>query len=161
MINRVKTKRSFLSRLLRTNAAVLVGGTAFTAYQYPELLKDPGQLFRAMLRGSKCGATGCLMAYDYLSCKEIGPEVHRRASMRMYECFKQCGGPYIKFGQMMGQLDNLVPMEYIEAFEPMLQQAPKTKYEDVKSIIELEFGRDLDSIFSEFAIEPVASASLG
>lgn len=62
---------------------------------------------------------------------------------------------------MMGQLDNLVPKEYIVSFEPMLQQAPKTKYEDVKDIIELELNDKLENIFSEFDHEPVASASLG
>jgi predicted unusual protein kinase regulating ubiquinone biosynthesis (AarF/ABC1/UbiB family) len=62
---------------------------------------------------------------------------------------------------MMGQLDNLVPKEYIASFEPMLQQAPKTGFQDVKSIVEEELGDKIENIYSEFAEEPVASASLG
>ena len=62
---------------------------------------------------------------------------------------------------MMGQLDNLVPHEYIEAFEPMLMQAPKTKYSDVKTIVEKEFGKKLTDMFSSFDEKPIASASLG
>jgi len=33
---------------------------------------------------------------------------------------------------MFGQLQQLVPEEYIETFEPMCMQAPRTKFEDVK-----------------------------
>ena len=48
---------------------------------------------------------GSLMAMDYLTVKEITSETHEKASKRMYDCFRLNGGPYIKLGQMMGQLD--------------------------------------------------------
>ena len=62
----------------------------------------------------------------------------------MFNCFCENGGPYIKFGQMMGQLQNLVPEEYCETFEPMCMKAPTTDFEGVKSIIEKDFGRPID-----------------
>jgi len=40
-------------------------------------------------------------------------------------------------------------------------KAPTTKYEDVKAIIELEFGKKIEEVFSEFDEKPIASASLG
>lgn len=40
-------------------------------------------------------------------------------------------------------------------------QAPKTSYEDVKSIVELELGKPLEEMYSEFDQKPLASASLG
>lgn len=40
-------------------------------------------------------------------------------------------------------------------------RAPTTKYEDVKAIVEYEFGRKIEEIFSEFEEKPIASASLG
>ena len=39
-------------------------------------------------------------------------------------------------------------------------QAPKTSYKDVKSIVEEDLGAPIDSMFSEFAESPIASASL-
>jgi predicted unusual protein kinase regulating ubiquinone biosynthesis (AarF/ABC1/UbiB family) len=150
-----------LSKLVKFNGVVLAGGVTFTAWQYPELRKNPGQLLFAMHRGMRCGVTGVLMASDYLRAKEITSETHLTASKRMYDCFRMNGGPYIKLGQMMGQLDNLIPHEYIETFEPMLMQAPKTDFEDVKEIVRLELGRPLEEVFSEFDHQPVASASLG
>jgi ubiquinone biosynthesis protein len=40
-------------------------------------------------------------------------------------------------------------------------KAPKTKFEDVKIIFEEEMGKTIESVFSEFEQEPLASASLG
>lgn len=70
-------------------------------------------------------------------------------------------GVYIKLGQMVGQLDQLIPPEYVKAFEPMLMYAPKTPFNDVKAIIESDLGCKLEDHFSEFDEKPLASASLG
>lgn len=94
-----------LSKIIKTNGVVLVGGATFTAYQYPELRKNPMQLVHAMNRGARCSMTGILMATDYLRAAEITEETHITASQRMYKCFCKNGGPYIKLGQMVGQLD--------------------------------------------------------
>ena len=51
---------------------------------------------------------------------------------------------------MVGQLDQLVPPQYVKNFEPMLMQAPKTAYADVKSIVELELGQKIEDVYSEF-----------
>jgi len=37
---------------------------------------------------------------------------------------------------MFGQLEQLMPPEYIKAFEPMCMKAPTTSFEHVKSIFE-------------------------
>jgi ubiquinone biosynthesis protein len=62
---------------------------------------------------------------------------------------------------MFGQLQNLVPDEYCEVFEPMCMRAPTTKFEDVKQILESELGMKLEDAFTEFEPTPLASASLG
>jgi len=40
-------------------------------------------------------------------------------------------------------------------------KAPTTPFPDVKAIVELELGRPLSDVFSEFSEKPLASASLG
>ena len=62
---------------------------------------------------------------------------------------------------MVGQLYQLVPPEYVVSFAPMLMQAPKSSFEDVKSTIEQEFGGKISDFFQEFDEKPLASASLG
>jgi hypothetical protein len=56
-----------LSKLVKFNGFVLLGGTGLTVYQYPELRKDPNQLFKAMLRSLRCAKAGILMANDYMN----------------------------------------------------------------------------------------------
>ena len=62
---------------------------------------------------------------------------------------------------MFGQLEALVPPEYIKTFEPMCMRAPTTSYEDVKLIFREECGCEIEDLFSEFDHKPIASASLG
>ena len=62
---------------------------------------------------------------------------------------------------MFGQLEALVPPEYIKTFEPMCMRAPTTAYEDVKLIFREECGCEIEDLFSEFDQKPIASASLG
>lgn len=122
-----------IKRFFQLNASVITGGALFTAYSYPELRKDPGQLWHAMRRGLRLVTTGIRMAADYQRAGDnVTSETHYKAANRMFDCFCKNGGPYIKLGQMFGQLQNLVPDEYLEVFEPMCMKAPTTKYEDVK-----------------------------
>jgi aarF domain-containing kinase len=123
------------------NSSIVVGGAGFTFYSYPELRRDPAQLWHAMTRGLAMITTGSLMAKDYKQAGEnITSEVHYKAANRMFKTFCANGGPYIKLGQMFGQLQNLVPDEYCEVFEPMCMKAPKTKFDDVRSILKSELG---------------------
>lgn len=88
-----------LRKLLKLNAAGLAGGAAFTAYYYPELRKDPQQLYSAMRRGLRVITTGAMMVKDYKAAgSNITSETHYTAAKRMFECFCDNGGPYIKMG---------------------------------------------------------------
>ncbi len=55
----------------------------------------------------------------------------------------------------------MLPPEYVKTFEPMLMQAPKTSFQDVRKIVESELGQKLETVFSSFEEKPLASASLG
>ena len=92
--------------------------------------------------------------------KEITDEIHEKAAKLLYECFAKNSGTYIKIGQMIGQLDLLVPEKYVEIFEPMCQEAPTTDWEDVKTIVEEELGRPMEEVFDKFEYKPIGSASL-
>ena len=49
--------------------------------------------------------TGGLMATDYLRAGDnINSETHYRAATRLFDTFNYNGGPYIKMGQLFGQL---------------------------------------------------------
>ncbi|PON86614.1 Protein kinase [Trema orientale] len=88
-------------------------------------------------------------------------EVHLRSARKLQElCFKN-GGIYIKLGQHLGQLEYLVPQEYVQTMrESMLNKCPVSSYDQVCEVFKKELGETPDKIFSEFDSIPIASASL-
>ncbi|KAI9080659.1 hypothetical protein K1719_037325 [Acacia pycnantha] len=88
-------------------------------------------------------------------------EVHLRSARKLQElCFKN-GGVYIKLGQHIGQLEYLIPQEYVQTMrESMLNKCPVSSYDQVCEVFKKELGETPDTIFSEFDPVPIASASL-
>ncbi|WOH09058.1 hypothetical protein DCAR_0728511 [Daucus carota subsp. sativus] len=92
---------------------------------------------------------------------KVKHEVHIRGARKLEElCFKN-GGIYIKLGQHLGQLEYLVPQEYVEILrESMLNKCPVSSYEQVCEVVKSELGELPDKIFKDFDPVPIASASL-
>ncbi|MGO4615143.1 ABC1 kinase family protein [Nocardia sp. 2YAB30] len=75
-------------------------------------------------------------------------------------------GVAMKLGQMMSVLDlDLVPEDHRERFQKRLavlrNAAPSVSFEAMRQVIEDDFGRPLEAVFTEFESEPVAAASIG
>ncbi|KAH7689697.1 Cadmium-transporting ATPase protein [Dioscorea alata] len=88
-------------------------------------------------------------------------EAHERSALRLRElCFRN-GGIYIKLGQHIGQLQYLVPREYVETMRTsMLKRCPVSSYNQVREVCMQELGGPPEQIFLEFDPVPLASASL-
>ncbi|KAI3799967.1 hypothetical protein L1987_35273 [Smallanthus sonchifolius] len=101
------------------------------------------------------------LAEDSIERTRVKHEVHTRSARRLEElCFKN-GGIYIKLGQHIGQLEYLVPQEYIKTLrESMLNRCPTSSYEQVCQVVKKELGGPPEEIFEEFDPVPIASASL-
>ncbi|XP_047172957.1 putative ABC1 protein At2g40090 isoform X1 [Vigna umbellata] len=125
----------------------------------------PHRLFRDAV-------TAANIAFDYeyslwglpegsIERERIKHEVHLRSAQKLQDlCFKN-GGVYIKLGQHLGQLEYLVPQEYVQTMrESMLNKCPVSSYEQVCNVFKKELGDTPDKIFSEFDPVPIASASL-
>ena len=90
---------TILRRFIKFNATIGLAGAGLTVYSYPELRKDPAQLWNAMRRGIRCVTTCTMMATDYVRAGDnISSETHYTAANRMFKCFCDNGGPYIKLG---------------------------------------------------------------
>ncbi|OMO76004.1 hypothetical protein COLO4_25712 [Corchorus olitorius] len=92
---------------------------------------------------------------------EVKHEVHLRSARKLQElCFRN-GGVYIKLGQIIGQLDYLIPQEYVQTMrESMLNRCPVSSYDQVCQVFRKELGLTPDKVFREFDPKPIASASL-
>ena len=72
----------------------------------------------------------------------------------------------MKLGQVMSFLDvGLVPEEYREDFQRKLGElrdaAPKVSLDQMRKVIEAEYGEPLAAVFAEFDGDPIAAASIG
>jgi predicted unusual protein kinase regulating ubiquinone biosynthesis (AarF/ABC1/UbiB family) len=75
-------------------------------------------------------------------------------------------GAAMKLGQVMSFLDvGLVPEEYREDFQRKLGElrdaAPKVSLDQMRKVIEAEYGEPLAAVFAEFDGDPIAAASIG
>ena len=68
---------------------------------------------------------------------------------------------YIKLGQHVGQLEYLLPPEYVQTLKVMTFAAPRDSFEQVERVFREEFpGKELADVFDSIDPVPIASASL-
>ncbi|KAK2980998.1 hypothetical protein RJ640_023324 [Escallonia rubra] len=168
------------ARLLRRAATTLaLAGTAVVGGAGAATITtsdDPAAALKLCttvpLRLLRLSATAASVAFDYeyslwglpegsIERSRVKHEVHLRSALRIEDlCFKN-GGIYIKLGQHIGQLEYVVPMEYVQTLrESMLNQCPVSSYDQVCKVVKKELGGAPDEIFTEFDPVPIASASL-
>ncbi|XP_015877370.3 putative ABC1 protein At2g40090 [Ziziphus jujuba] len=159
-------------KLAAASTAVLGGAAAATV----ATSDDPSKVLKLCtavpLRLVRDSITAANIAFDYEYSlwglpegsnerSKIKHEVHLRSALKLQElCFKN-GGIYIKLGQHIGQLEYLVPQEYVQTMrESMLNKCPVSSYDQVCEVFKKELGETPEKIFSEFDPVPIASASL-
>lgn len=82
--------------------------------------------------------------------------LHQRNAARLLALARANGGAYLKIAQHAAQLDYLLPPAYIDAFESCLDDAPRSSYAQVRSVLREEgFGEQL-----VLDRDPIASGSL-
>lgn len=79
---------------------------------------------------------------------------------RLRLAFEELGPTFIKLGQLIASRPDLVPYEYSEEFNKLLDKVPPVPFLEVKKIIETEFGAPLSETFKEFDEIPIAAASI-
>ena len=79
---------------------------------------------------------------------------------RLRLAFEELGPTFIKLGQLIASRPDLVPYEYSEEFNKLLDKVPPVSFIEVKKIVEAEFDAPLSEIFSEFEEVPLAAASI-
>ena len=85
---------------------------------------------------------------------DLKPEVRLRRTL------EKLGPTFIKFGQVLSVRPDLVPKEYSKELEKLQDSVPPFPYNEVKAIIEKEFGKSMEHLFLHFEKKPIASASI-
>ena len=146
---------------LKVGQMGLYGGAFLGAYLYaafPNVRQEWQQTFFAYTRLCRISARALSMAVDYSF--GVTPEKHEKHAKKLLTVLQQNGGCYVKFGQVIGQLDLLVPDEYCDAMKPLLQDARVSPWTEVERTLEEDLKKPWGSLFAEIEKEPIASASL-
>lgn len=83
---------------------------------------------------------------------------HRAENLRF--ALQELGPTFIKLGQFLSTRPDLLPIDYIEQLEKLQDRVPPFPGETAIAIIESEFNKPVEEIFSFFNPIPKASASL-
>lgn len=71
-------------------------------------------------------------------------------------------GAAMKVGQMLSlEGDNMLPPEFAKALEILRSSAHQMPRDQVRGVLEAEFGRDFRDRFGSLSLEPMAAASIG
>ncbi len=88
-------------------------------------------------------------------------EAEKELAIALRQTLEQCGGIFIKFGQVLSTRKEILPPVFIEQLEVLQQQVQPLQDEQVDQILEKNFGTKNPIIFSYFDRTPIASASIG
>jgi len=90
---------------------------------------------------------------------KIKPEFLSRAE-RFRMVLEELGPTFVKFGQIMSGRPDLLPNEFIVELEKLQSSVPPFPQQEAENLIEKELGKAVSELFREFAVEPIASASI-
>lgn len=88
------------------------------------------------------------------------PRSRAGISRRLRRQFERLGSTFVKLGQIVSAFEGLFPPELVDEFKRLRDQVPPERFADIRAVIEADFGRPLETVFAEFAPEPIAAASI-
>src|SRR5262245_49079075 len=122
---------------------------------------QPGALPPARRVARVVGRVGSAIAAWYVVDRRRGTEASRRGlSRRLRHAFAALGPTYIKLGQIISGGEGLFPPELVTEFKLLRDRVPPERFDVVRRVVELDFGRSLDDVFERFDRTPVAAASI-
>jgi ubiquinone biosynthesis protein len=89
------------------------------------------------------------------------PDISRAGiSGRLRRAFERLGPTYIKLGQILSSGQGIFPEELVAEFKLLRDRVPAEPFATVRQIVETDLRRPLGEVFSEFAEQPLAAASI-
>lgn len=85
----------------------------------------------------------------------------RELAIALRDTLEQCGGIFIKFGQVLSTRKELFSPIFIEELEQLQQNVTHLSEKQVNDILQQNLPGDVNEIFSYFQTTPIAAASIG
>jgi len=113
-----------------------------------------GRLFEVSRIARRNGLTGSVLtSRSSLATPEGG--------LRIRRFLEDCGGMFIKFGQIASTRSDLVPAPVLAELSDLQANVKKVPTAQIRARIESELGAPIEEIFESFSDEPLAAASIG
>lgn len=79
---------------------------------------------------------------------------------RLRMAFEELGPTFVKLGQLLATRPDLVPEDFVEEFKRLHDQVTALPFEQMRSTLEQQYGRDLGAVFTEIDPNPIGAASI-
>ncbi len=80
---------------------------------------------------------------------------------RLRHAMEEMGPTYVKLGQVLATRVDLFPMDWINEFEKLQDQASPIPFEELSPLVEASLGKPIDTLFARIDPEPIGVASIG
>ena len=101
------------------------------------------------------GLTEALAAEERVTPKEAAKAEELAADL------EKLGPTFVKLGQLLSTRVELMPPAYLQALERLQDKVEPFGFDQVEKIVTSELGVRISRAFSDFSVQPIASASLG
>ena len=96
------------------------------------------------------------------SAEHLADQVHRKNAQRVLAAIVDLQGLFIKVGQLISVMANLLPAAFRKELETLQDSVPPRPFSEVEIRLREELGgKSPQEVFAEFDVHPVASASIG
>ncbi|WP_042476237.1 ABC1 kinase family protein [Bacillus ndiopicus] len=85
----------------------------------------------------------------------------RELAVALRDTLEQCGGIFIKFGQVLSTRKELFSPVFIDELEKLQQNVRPLTAEQVNGVLQANLAQPAEEVFSYFSQEPIAAASIG
>lgn len=87
--------------------------------------------------------------------------LHIKNAERIKSRIQELQGLFIKFGQLVSNLSNVLPVEFREPLESLQDSVDAKDFKEIQATILAQLGKPYDQIFTDFNPTPIAAASIG
>ena len=81
--------------------------------------------------------------------------------VRLRRALEEAGGVYVKLGQIAATRVDLLPAQLCEELGQLQNRVAPESAENMRAVLEEEFGRPVEETFAAFDWDPIAAASIG
>ncbi len=90
--------------------------------------------------------------------QEPAPIVQQPERLRMV--LEDLGPTFIKFGQLLSTRPDMLPPPYLDELSKLRDEVHSSPFDEIRTILDEEFGGNIDRVFRSVDPEPIATASI-